>query len=58
MKVMEPAQPASAYVMLAGAALIYGAIFSVNKLAATGGCRRSLIRSGSHSAPEWCSGWC
>ncbi len=37
MKATQPAKPASAYVMLAAAALIYGAIFSVNKLAATGG---------------------
>ena len=37
MKVTEPAKPASAYIMLVAAALIYGAIFTVNKLAATGG---------------------
>jgi drug/metabolite transporter (DMT)-like permease len=37
MSAMRPRQAASAYVMLIAAALIYGAIFSVNKLAATGG---------------------
>jgi drug/metabolite transporter (DMT)-like permease len=37
MKEMQPAKPASAYVMLAAAALIYGGVFTVNKLAATGG---------------------
>ncbi len=34
---LQPPKPASAYVMLAAAALIYGAIFTVNKLAATSG---------------------
>jgi drug/metabolite transporter (DMT)-like permease len=37
MNAARPPRAASAYVMLVAAALIYGAIFSVNKLAATGG---------------------
>ncbi len=37
MNTVRPAKAASAYIMLAAAALIYGAIFTVNKLAATGG---------------------
>jgi drug/metabolite transporter (DMT)-like permease len=37
MSVTQSARPTSAYVMLAAAAVIYGAVFTVNKLAATGG---------------------
>ena len=37
MSIARPVNPPSVYVMLAAAAIIYGAVFTVNKLAAAGG---------------------
>lgn len=46
--------PRVAYVFLLGAAIIYGAIFSVNKMAARR--LRSLRDSGNRSAAACCCG--
>ena len=46
--------PQIAYVLLVGAAIVYGAIFSVNKMAAAAGTRRSLRDTGNRSAAACC----